>query len=132
MPDDIELPMEKEDFADAARDMAGSRDTGAQLLCSMLRGIGVEARLVCSLQPFQFRAVEKTATPQKQYSAYVSQARQATPENDGLKDLAHASPLPKAQREEKTSIADDYASPNGHKLVDRRRGTRTSLSGIPH
>ena len=34
----------------------------------MLRAAGVDARLVCSLQPLQFRAVEKTNIPQQIYS----------------------------------------------------------------
>ena len=103
--------MEKQDFAEAARNMAGSRDTGAQLLCCMLRSIGVETRLVCSLQPFQFRAVEKTATPQKQYSAYVpySRSRQTTPEQN------------RSDQASGVKVETDR-TPNGQKLVDRRKG----------
>jgi len=33
---------------------SGSRDLGAWLFTALLRGVGVEARLVCSLQPLQF------------------------------------------------------------------------------
>lgn len=44
--------------------MQGSRDFGAQLFCALLRSVGVEARLVCSLQPLSFRDKFKdTATP---------------------------------------------------------------------
>jgi xeroderma pigmentosum group C-complementing protein len=39
---------------EAARTKRGSRDVGAWLFTSLLRSIGVEARLVCSLQPLQF------------------------------------------------------------------------------
>lgn len=38
----------------AARTKSGSRDVGAWLFTSLLRSVGVEARLVCSLQPLQF------------------------------------------------------------------------------
>ncbi|KAI1078068.1 Rad4-domain-containing protein [Whalleya microplaca] len=54
LPDDAESPMEKEDFLKAAKTLSGSRDIGAQLYCALLRSAGVEARLVCSLQPLSF------------------------------------------------------------------------------
>jgi len=38
----------------SAKTKAGSRDVGAWLFTSLLRSIGVEARLICSLQPLQF------------------------------------------------------------------------------
>lgn len=39
---------------EAARTKRGSRDVGAWLFTSLLRSVGVEARLICSLQPLQF------------------------------------------------------------------------------
>src|SRR5579859_7605775 len=39
---------------EAARTRSGSRDVGAWLFTSLLRSIGVQTRLVCSLQPLQF------------------------------------------------------------------------------
>lgn len=54
LPDDVESPMEKPDFREAAKSLRGSRDVGAQLYCALLRSAGVEARLVCSLQPLTF------------------------------------------------------------------------------
>jgi len=38
----------------SAKAKAGSRDVGAWLFTSLLRSIGIEARLICSLQPLQF------------------------------------------------------------------------------
>ncbi|KAI4169228.1 MAG: hypothetical protein LQ346_008986, partial [Caloplaca aetnensis] len=49
-PSDLELPMQKPDFIECARNLQGSRDVGAQLFCALLRSAGVETRLVCSLQ----------------------------------------------------------------------------------
>jgi len=40
----------RQSLADAAVGMAGSRDVGAQLFAALLRSIGIEARLVASLQ----------------------------------------------------------------------------------
>ncbi|KAI0003600.1 Rad4-domain-containing protein [Xylariaceae sp. FL0662B] len=54
LPDDAESPIEKGDFRKAAGSLCGSRDIGAQLYCALLRSAGVEARLVCSLQPLSF------------------------------------------------------------------------------
>ncbi|KAI1416552.1 Rad4-domain-containing protein [Hypoxylon sp. FL1857] len=54
LPDDAESTLEKSDFLEAAKSLSGSRDVGAQLYCALLRSAGVEARLVCSLQPLSF------------------------------------------------------------------------------
>ena len=54
-PEDIELPIRKSDFREAAQSLEASRDTGAQLFCAMLRAAGVDVRLVCSLQPLPFQ-----------------------------------------------------------------------------
>lgn len=43
-----------EAFRKAAQDCEGSRDVGAQLFTALLRGLGIEARLVASLQPLGF------------------------------------------------------------------------------
>lgn len=40
-----------DDLLSAAETMEGSRDTGAQLFVAFLRSLGLETRLVCSLQP---------------------------------------------------------------------------------
>lgn len=43
-----------EDFRDCARRCEGSRDVGVQLFVALLRGLGLEVRLVASLQPLGF------------------------------------------------------------------------------
>jgi xeroderma pigmentosum group C-complementing protein len=42
------------EFRECAKAMEGSRDVGAQLFTALLRGLGLEARLVASLQPVGF------------------------------------------------------------------------------
>lgn len=42
------------DFTKLARSRQGSRDVGAQLFTALIRGLGIEARLVASLQPVGF------------------------------------------------------------------------------
>ncbi|KAK8188400.1 Rad4 beta-hairpin domain 3-domain-containing protein, partial [Phyllosticta capitalensis] len=49
-----EIIRNKDEFLDAARRCEGSRDVGAQLFTALLRGLGLEARLVCNLQPLGF------------------------------------------------------------------------------
>ncbi|KAF2719244.1 Rad4-domain-containing protein [Polychaeton citri CBS 116435] len=51
----------------AARDMEGSQDVGNQLFCALLRSVGVDARLVCSLQtlPFAIPGPPKGPAPKK-------------------------------------------------------------------
>ena len=43
-----------EEFRDLARSCEGNRDVGAQLFTALIRGLGIEARLVASLQPVGF------------------------------------------------------------------------------
>lgn len=42
------------DFKKLARSRQGSRDVGAQLFTALIRGLGIEARLIASLQPVGF------------------------------------------------------------------------------
>ncbi|RMZ81750.1 hypothetical protein DV738_g2086, partial [Chaetothyriales sp. CBS 135597] len=51
------------EFRERARTCQGSRDVGAQLFTALLRGLGIEARMVASLQPagYGFTKVEQTA-----------------------------------------------------------------------
>jgi xeroderma pigmentosum group C-complementing protein len=48
--------MDRSDFRRAAHTLQGSADLSAQLLCCLLRAVGVEARLSFSLQPLGFSA----------------------------------------------------------------------------
>ncbi|EHK17918.1 uncharacterized protein TRIVIDRAFT_194426 [Trichoderma virens Gv29-8] len=43
-----------EDFRQCATNCRGSRDVGAQLFTALLRGLGIDARMVASLQPLGF------------------------------------------------------------------------------
>jgi xeroderma pigmentosum group C-complementing protein len=49
------------DFVECLLAKKGSRDTSAQLFVAILRSVGMDARLVCSLQPVSFRvAIERS------------------------------------------------------------------------
>lgn len=97
IPHDIDLPMQKQDFIQAAKDLSASRDVGAQLFCALLRSAGVDARLVCSLQPLPFRAVDKAGTPQRKYVMVIDEpaSRETSPESNSENSrIRHPSPLP--------------------------------------
>ncbi|KAK8014524.1 hypothetical protein PG990_007820 [Apiospora arundinis] len=80
LPDDAETVMEISDFREVAGVLKGSRDVGAQLYCALLRSAGVEARLVCSLQPLSFApggpSMSKTPKSKKYLSVEERLARQ--------------------------------------------------------
>lgn len=54
-------------FRECARKLQGSRDVGAQLFTALLRGLGIEARMVASLQPagIGWSKVEEAAPKKK-------------------------------------------------------------------
>ncbi|RMZ80834.1 hypothetical protein DV737_g2857, partial [Chaetothyriales sp. CBS 132003] len=57
------------EFRELARTCEGSRDVGAQLFTALLRGLGIEARMVASLQPagYGWTKAEQTA-PSKEFT----------------------------------------------------------------
>ena len=91
-PDDIDLPMQITDYRDAAYNLEASRDVGAQLFCAMLRSAGVDARLVCSLQPLPFQPSQKVELHQVQSRAKMLAGRRNPLESD------NGEPLPEADR----------------------------------
>ncbi len=64
-------------FCRAASSLKGDRDVGIQLFTSFLRLLGLETRLVCSLQPLAFRAGKTNVT---MYS--LQNSRVPSPERD--------------------------------------------------
>lgn len=75
---DFDPPLDREDFRTAAKKFEGSRDTGAQLFCALLRSAGLDTRLACSLQPLPFTAANKPA-PERFFASQPT-AREPTPE----------------------------------------------------
>lgn len=96
--DELDDAMDKDDFRNAAHTLHGSQDVGTQLFCALLRGIGIEVRLVCSLQPLPFASVAERATPQKtssQKNTIVIDPYNNSTQTTPSKAKAHASPRPK-------------------------------------
>ncbi|KAI3321263.1 Rad4-domain-containing protein [Xylariaceae sp. AK1471] len=102
LPTDTEPPLEKSDFLEAAKSLSGSRDVGAQLYCALLRAAGVEARLVCSLQPLSFSSAGPymgTSHKKKQKLSLEDKYGQLFQPNNSLEVSADSSaPLPPRRR----------------------------------
>lgn len=80
------------EFRDCARRCEGSRDVGAQLFIALLRCLGLEARLVASLQPVGFSwNKNEEASPKKKGNSKKTQAEQPNV-NDDDSDLSISSP----------------------------------------
>ncbi|SMQ49862.1 unnamed protein product [Zymoseptoria tritici ST99CH_3D7] len=97
-------PMDRSDFIRAAKAMEGSQDTGNQLFCALLRAVGVQTRLVCSLQPLPFGSVPKGATPRKpvrqRVFATASNTDQSAsdPEDSAVKGSGSRGKIPSVRR----------------------------------
>ena len=80
--------MQKSDFRDSATKLKASRDVGAQFFCALLRLAGVDARLVCSLQPLPFAANTKGTAPQLKPMPAIAdpESMTATSENESAVD----------------------------------------------
>lgn len=100
--------MEFADFCAATAALEGSRDTGAQLFCAMLRAAGVDVRLVCSLQPLPFAAV----TTQGTYNEVDKERRIAT---SGDESEGHS---------KNNSANETKLCSNGHKSFPQRNTAR--------
>lgn len=84
--------MEKADFRALAVKLEGSRDVGAQLFCAFLRSAGVDARVVCSLQPLPLNATVKTITtqtPKPHRIVEEMRSRPGTSDEDSGVDIQH-------------------------------------------
>ena len=114
----------------SANDLKGSRDTGAQLFCAMLRAGGVDARLVCSLQPLQFRAVEKTNTPQRRYTVkmpFQPETRAMMPEHDSYDEEREQLLAPIGSRGGQNRFNLDPTENNATHVADQPKGGQNLL-----
>ena len=108
-----------EDFRNCARKMEGSRDVGAQLYTAFIRGLGIEARLIASLQPlgFGWSQVEEAAekNPRKLKKTKIADLQSSDEEQDGKEGGVK---LKKAQR---TPAKTPKAQPSSASKTSRRK-----------
>lgn len=80
-----------EDFRKAAKECEGSRDVGGQLFVALLRGIGLETRMVANLQPAGFgwsKAEEADEKSSKQAAAQPDDTKDRSEEDEKPKKIA--------------------------------------------
>lgn len=76
----------RESFRKAAKECEGSRDLGAQLFVALLRGLGLETRMVTNIQPAGFGwSKSEEAAPKKAKSKEKTPARAASESEDDVK-----------------------------------------------
>ena len=96
-----------DEFRELAKKCKGSRDVGAQLFTALLRGLGIEARMVASLQATGFGWSKfEEAHPRKDASAVTTDA--AATESD----VSKATPRNKSKSKKKTSNGSTKGSSN--------------------
>jgi xeroderma pigmentosum group C-complementing protein len=74
----------------AAKTRSGNRDVGAWLFTTLLRSVGVETRLICSLQPLQFGFLNE-GSRQKFISLDSSEQSVSTGSNEMERDKSYIS-----------------------------------------
>ncbi|KAK6361530.1 hypothetical protein TWF730_005250 [Orbilia blumenaviensis] len=85
-----DIPMGIDEFRAAAKKLEGSRDLGAQLFCALLRRAGLDARIVCSLQPlsWQFKAKYNIDDAKRENMKFVNEDREDYQTSDEDVDTA--------------------------------------------
>ncbi|KAK6351238.1 hypothetical protein TWF718_004408 [Orbilia javanica] len=85
-----DIPMGIEEFRTSAKKLSGSRDLGAQLFCALLRRMGLEARIVCSLQPlsWQFKAKYSIDDTKRENMKFVGEDKEDYQTSDEDVDTA--------------------------------------------
>lgn len=91
------------DFREYARRCEGSRDVGVQLFVALLRGLGLEARLVASLQPlgFGWNKNEEASPKKKRPSKGSLQQRPEDRDTASASEDLKGQPIPKPKATKK-------------------------------
>ena len=116
------------EFRELARQCHGSRDVGAQLFTALLRAVGVDARLIVSLQPAGYGwSKGEDAKPKKEKGAQAEESDPSDDEDDATETTAQPkASTPPRQKELKKAMAP--VSPKkklAKKKATTKEGTRT-------
>lgn len=106
----MEILQSKDDLREHAATLQGSRDLGAQLFCALLRGAGVETRLVCSLQPLPFGGATKGEIPQTPGRNYIVASEDDTGSSPKRASVTGNTPQPTLRRLGKPSFSPSPSS----------------------
>lgn len=106
-----------DDFRQCAMDCRGSRDVGAQLFTALLRGLGMDARMVASLQPLGFGW-----NKMEDADAEEDEHKESTP----IKSANKKSVGKTANKEKPKKKAKEKSKPNSTSTPSRSRSSRTA------
>ncbi|KAK7562973.1 Rad4 transglutaminase-like domain-containing protein [Phyllosticta citricarpa] len=122
-----EIIRNKDEFIEAARRCEGSRDVGAQLFTALLRGLGLETRLVCNLQPlgFGFTKAEDTVLKKKPAQAHNEASSSVNPAKTNIEGgFEKSSDTPSKKNIAKEPKAQKPVLPSGRRTSTRTVGTK--------
>ncbi|KAL1586233.1 hypothetical protein WHR41_05393 [Cladosporium halotolerans] len=108
------------DFRKAAKECEGSRDVGGQLFVALLRGIGLETRMVANLQPAGFGWSKAEEADEKSSKPAAAKA-------DNTKDESEVEEKPKKIAPPK--LRDALTPKQTKKSIKEEKPTRTSSRG---
>ena len=110
-----------QEFRDLARSCEGSRDVGAQLFTALVRGLGLEARLVASLQPVGFGwSKNEQASANKKKAPHTENPKYAAETSDSDDELDSEVPPPKTSALRKQEVkSTTLRKTNGETRVSR-------------
>ncbi|KAL8999103.1 MAG: hypothetical protein Q9169_001991 [Polycauliona sp. 2 TL-2023] len=126
---DIEVHGERienlDEFRELAKTCEGSRDVGVQLFVALLRGLGLEVRLVASLQPigFGWNKNEEASPKKKRMKNRAGEDAQSSPSTQN----AGETKTPKSRSKKKSSAA------NGSKTapIDLSDASSSEIPSVP-
>ncbi|KAL2046983.1 hypothetical protein N7G274_001001 [Stereocaulon virgatum] len=120
-----------QEFRDLARSCEGSRDVGAQLFTALVRGLGLEARLVASLQPVGFGwSKNEEASANKKKASHTGDPKFAAEMSDLGEELdSEVSPQKTSALRKQEIKSETLRKPNSITRVSRgEKGTPINLS----
>jgi xeroderma pigmentosum group C-complementing protein len=123
-----------QEFREVAKKCEGSRDVGAQLFTALLRALGIEARLVASLQPAGFGATKaEEMTPKKPgANSTAAKAKPDTPSSSEsdvkLADIETINSSKKKKKEGKSKKARSARQSGGRAVVKDSASTSAAAS----
>jgi len=122
-----------EEFRSAAKELQGSRDFGAQLFTALLRGLGVETRLVFSLQPlgYAFGKQEDAHRLDRKKDDLDKDINAPTPSNTPTKASSTSSAPSKKRKRRRQTESDSDSDDLGLPKVKGRVGEPDSDLSFP-
>ena len=114
-------------FRENARRNEGSKDVGAQLFTALIRGLGIEARLVASLQPVGFgwnKNEEATVRKKRKSSELVAAVSTEDDESNKSEEIddTTATSVSRVKKEVKTIAKPTSSSKKSSKRTSRSKG----------